>query len=204
MRCNAVHETQKLVSLAQGGDSSALDQLCEVYGERVLRIVRLRMGRELRGKLESMDLVQDTFMEAVKDLGKFEYQNEGDFLRWVSKIAENRIRDNLKRLHADKRDICREVPIDRHLSKTGDSPSRTPEPIRTTTPSVIMSISEELDRLENAMDLLKPEYREMIVLNQIEGLSFREMGDRLGKSPDAIRMQIARAMASLASAFERV
>jgi RNA polymerase sigma-70 factor (ECF subfamily) len=162
------------------------------------------MGRELRGKLESMDLVQDTFIEAVKDLGKFEYQNEGDFLRWMSKIAENRIRDNLKRLHADKRDIDREVPIDHHSPKTGNTPTRTPEPIRTTTPSVIMSIGEELDRLENAMDILKPEYREVIVLNQIEGLSLKEIGDRLGKSPDAIRMQVARAMASLASAFERV
>jgi RNA polymerase sigma-70 factor (ECF subfamily) len=162
------------------------------------------MGGELRGKLESMDLVQDTFIEAVKDLGKFEYQNEGDFLRWMSKIAENRIRDNLKRFHADKRDIGREVPVDHHLPKTDDNPTRTPEPIRTTTPSVIMSIGEELDRLENAMDLLKPEYREVIVLSQIEGLSFKEIGDRLGTSPDAIRMRIARAMASLASAFERV
>ena len=204
MRRATVRKTQELVALAQGGDNSALDQLCRVYGERVRRIVRLRMGAELRGKLESIDLVQDAFLAAVKDLGNFEYRDEGDFLRWMSKIAENRIRDNLKRLHADKRDIRREVPIDHRVPTAGDNRPRMPEPIRTTTPSVIISVSEELDKLENAMNLLKPEYREVIVLNQIEGLSLKKIGDRLSKSPDAVRMLVARAMASLASAFERV
>ena len=204
MRHTTVHKTQELVSLAQDGDSSALDQLCRVYSERVLRIVRFRMGTELRGKLESMDLVQDAFVAAVKDLGQFEYRDEGDFLRWMSKIAENKIRDNLKRLHADKRDIRREVPIDHRVPTAGDNCPRMPEPIRTTTPSVIFSVSEELDKLENAMNLLKPKYREVIVLNQIEGLSLKKIGDRLSKSPDAVRMLVSRAMASLTSTFERV
>ena len=204
MRRASIRRTQELVALAQGGDNSALDQLCKVYAERVQRIVRFRMGTELRGKMESMDLVQDVFVAAVKDLGSFEYRDEGDFLRWMSKIAENRIRDNLKRLHADKRDIRREVPIDHREPTTGDSCPQMHEPIRNTTPSVIFSVSEELDKLENAMNLLKPEYREVIVLNQIEGFSLKQIGDRLSKSPDAVRMLVARAMASLASAFERV
>jgi RNA polymerase sigma-70 factor (ECF subfamily) len=162
------------------------------------------MGRELRGRLESMDLVQDAFVAAVKDLGNFEYRDEGDFLRWMSKIAENRIRDNLRRLHADKRDIRREVPADDPMPQAGDRSARAPEPIRTTTPSVIISISEELDKLENAMNLLKPEHRDVIVLTQIEGLSHKEIGDRLAKSPDAVRMLVARAMAALTGAFEKV
>jgi RNA polymerase sigma-70 factor (ECF subfamily) len=199
-----IRKTQELVILAQGGDHSAMNQLCRVYGERVQRMVRFRMGRELRDKLESMDLVQDAFVAAVKDLGDFKYENEGDFLRWMSKIAENRIRDHIKRLHADKRDIRREVALNDRISPAGDGSARTPEPIRMTTPSVIMGISEELDRLENAMNLLKPEYREVIVLAQIEGLSHKEMGARLNKSPDAARMLLARAMAALTSAFERV
>jgi RNA polymerase sigma-70 factor (ECF subfamily) len=162
------------------------------------------MGTELRGKLESMDLVQDAFVAAVKDLDNFEYRDEGDFLRWMSKIAENRIRDNLKRLHADKRDIRREVPVDHRVPTEGDDCPRMPEPLRNTTPSVIISVREELDKLEDAMNLLKPQYREVIVLNQIEGLSLKEIGDRLSKSPDAVRMLVARAMAALAGAFEKV
>ena len=112
------HKTQQLVSLAKQGDRSALDQLCGVYGERVLRIIRLRMGSELRSKLESMDLVQDVLMCTLKDLGDFTYTNEGDFLRWLGKIAENRIRDNLDKLHAGKRDIHNETPLYNDTSRS--------------------------------------------------------------------------------------
>ena len=51
-------KTRELVALAKDGDESALGQLCRVYGPRVRWIVRLRMGKELRSKLDSMDLVE--------------------------------------------------------------------------------------------------------------------------------------------------
>ena len=87
MRHTIDDKTRHLVAMAQDGDESALNRLCKVYGTRVLWIVRLRMGKELRSKLESMDLVQDAFVSALKDLGSFTYRNEGDFLRWLSRIA---------------------------------------------------------------------------------------------------------------------
>ena len=54
------------------------------------------------------------------------------------------------------------------------------------------------------MDRLKPEYREAIILNKIEGLSPKEIGERLTKSPDAVRMLVGRAMAALAGTFEKI
>ena len=198
------YKTQRLVALAKDGDESALEQLCKVYGERVHRIMRLRMGKELRSKLESMDLVQDAFISALRGLEAFTYKNEGDFLRWVAKIAENRLRDNLDKLHADKRDIRKEIPLNSHRPTTQSSFAVSLGPVDSTTPSVIMSRREELDNLEKAIDKLKPEYREVITLTKIEGLSHKEVGDRLGKSPDAVRMLLSRAMAALTSTFEGV
>ena len=194
-------KTQQLVSLAKQGDRSALDQLYGVYGERVLRIIRLRMGSELRSKLESMDLVQDVLMSALGDLGGFTYTNEGDFLRWLGKIAENRIRDNLDKLHAGKRDIRKEIPLNDCASTSRDDPDRIPQPARNTTPSVILSRREDLDKLEKAIDELKPEHREVIVLAKIDGLSYQEIGDRLGKSADAAGHLLLRAMVSLTDTF---
>ncbi len=164
------HKTQILVTLAKGGDNSAQDRLCRAYGERIRRIVRLRMGSELRSKLESMDLVQDVLMSALRDLGDFTYTNEGDFLRWLGKIAENRIRDNLDKLHAGKRDIHKETPLYNDASKSTDDHARVLEPARNTTPSLVLSRREELDKLEKAIDKLKPEYRKVIVLAKIDGL----------------------------------
>jgi RNA polymerase sigma-70 factor (ECF subfamily) len=195
-------KTQHLVALAKDGDESALDRLCKVYGPRVLWLVRLRMGMELRSKLESVDLVQDVLVSALKDLGHFTYKNEGDFVRWLSKIAENRLRDHADRLHANKRDIRKEVRLGSHRAATDDSFAAALEPIDATTPSAIMARREEFDQLAKAIDALKPEYREIIVLTKIEGRSYGEIGDKLGKSADAVRMLFSRAMAALTGAFE--
>jgi RNA polymerase sigma-70 factor (ECF subfamily) len=204
LMCTPSQKTQELVVLAKGGDNSAQDRLCRAYGERVRRIVRLRMGAELRSKLESMDLVQDALMCALRDLGDFTYRNEGDFLCWLTKIAENRLRDNIDKLHTDKRDIRREIRLDDRERTTGRVFVGTPGPIEATTPSVIMSRKEDLDKLEKAIDKLRPEYREVIMLAKIEELSYSQIGDRLGKSTGAVKMLVSRARMALVSAFEGI
>ncbi len=204
MRHTVDDRTRHLVALAQDGGESALNQLCKVYGARVLWIVRLRMGAELRSKLESMDLVQDVLMSALKDLGTFKYKTEGDFLRWLSRIAENRLRNQLQRLHANKRDIRKEVRLNGYRPTVEDSFVAALDAVDTTTPSAIMSKREELDKLAKAIDVLKPEYRQVIVLTKIEGLSYKEIGDRLGKSSEAVRKLVSRALEELISIFENV
>ena len=204
MRDNIANRTQELVALAKDGNDSALNQLCNVYCERVHWIIRLRMGRELRSKLESMDLVQDVLVSALRDLGDFTYKDEGDFLRWLSKIAENRLRDNVDKLHADKRDIRKEIRLNNRRQTAVGAFEGNASPIKATTPSVIMSRKEDLDKLEKAIDKLRPEYREVIILAKIEELSYLQIGDRLGKSIGAVKMLVSRAMMALVIAFESV
>ena len=201
MRDSIMDKTQHLVAMVRGGDESALNQLCKVYGARVHWIIRLRMGKELRSKLESMDLVQDTLIHALSGLDDFTYKNEGDFVRWLSTIAENVLRGNLKKLHAGKRDIRREVPLG-YGPTTGSRLVVNPGPIDATTPSVIMSKKEDLARLEKAIDQLKPEYKKVIILTKIEGFSYKEISVKLGKSNDAVRKLISRAILALANVFE--
>ena len=195
------HKTQQLVALAKEGNEPALNQLCSVYGERVRRIIRLRLNPKLRPKLDSMDVAQDALMLALEGLQDFTYRDEGDFLRWLAKIAENRFRDILDKFHAGKRDIHREMPLRQEGQRTEDGSVGAAGPVRNTTPSVILCKKEALDRLENALDGLKPEYRDVIMLKRIEGLSHTEIAERLGKNPGAVRMLLARAMAALALAY---
>jgi len=201
MRNHLSHKTQDLVNLARKGDRNSLDQLCAIYGERIRRIIRLRMGKELRSRLESMDLVHEALICALRDLKDFTYRDEGDFLRWLSQIAENRIRDNIDKLHADKRDIRKESPLNGFTS-TGTNPlDRIPQFALSTTPSVILSKKEDLDKLEDAIDGLRPEYREVILLAKIEGLTYKEIADRLNKSTDMVGYLLSRAMMILAENF---
>lgn len=197
------YTTQHLVALAKGGDEDAVNQLCSVYGERVRRIIRLRLDRRLRPKLDSVDVVQDALILALDGLDDFTYKNEGDFLRWLSKIAENRLRDIFDRFHADKRDVHKEIPFKKEGRSTEGGSVGAAGPMRTTTPSVIACKKEAMDRLEKALDELKPQYKEIIVLKKIEGLSHAEIADRLGKNTGAVRMLLARAMAALTLTYGR-
>jgi len=196
------HKTQQLVILAKDGDESALNRLCRVYAERVRWMVRLRMSKELRSKFESMDVVQDVLMHALHGLGDFTYTNEGDFVRWLSKITQNALHDNMDKLYADKRDIRKEVRLRSPGPTTGGRFAADLGPFETATPSAIMSKTEDLAKLEKAMDMLKPEHRQVIVLTRIEGLSYDEIGDRLGKSGEAVRKLVSRATTALIDVFE--
>jgi len=199
--CNLGQKTQELVILAKGGDDSALEQLCRVYGERVRRIIRLRMGTDIRPRLDSMDLVQDALVSALGGLKDFTYKNEGDFLRWLSRITQNELRDNLDKIYTDKRDIRKEVRPENYGPTTGGGFVGSPGPIEATTPSVIMSKKEDLDKLEKAIDQLKSDYREVIVLAKIDGLSYKEIANRLGKSIDSVGHLLSRAMVALTEVF---
>ncbi|WP_347275249.1 sigma-70 family RNA polymerase sigma factor [Candidatus Kuenenia sp.] len=194
-------QTLHLVMLAKSGDQPAIEKLYEIYSGRILRIVRMRMGNELRSKMQSMDLVQDVLLSSFRDLKQFTYKNEGDFLRWLSHIAENRIRDKIGEMRAQVRDHRREQPLSSNKQLKDDSSVHTYEPMDSATPSKILSKEEDLDKLEKAMQKLKPKYREVILLTKAEGLSQKQVGEKLGKSPDATRMLLVRALNALNNAF---
>ena len=58
------------------------------------------------------------------------------------------------------------------------------------------------DKLAKAIDALKPHYREVIILTQIEGLSYKQIADKQGKSSEAVRKLVSRAMVALTDVFE--
>ncbi|MBN2588640.1 MAG: sigma-70 family RNA polymerase sigma factor [Sedimentisphaerales bacterium] len=198
--CALDQKTRELVTLAKEGDESALNRLYSTYAERVRWMMRFRMSRELRSKLESMDLVQEVLIHSFGGLKDFTYRDEGDFIRWLSRIAENELRGSLRRMYAEKRNIRKEIRL---INNNPTTVGGTHDPVETTTPSVIMSRKEDLVRLEKAMDKLKPRYREVIVLTKIEGLSYEEVGARLNMSLDAVRMLATRAMVALAATYRK-
>jgi RNA polymerase sigma-70 factor (ECF subfamily) len=197
------HKTQSLVTLAKEGDKLAIEQLCRIYGERVRRIIRLRIDRKLRSKIDSVDVVQDALILAMGGLKDFTYKNEGDFLRWLSKIAENKLHDILDKFYTEKRDIRREISFKKIENNTEEDSFIAAEPLETTTPSVLLFKKEQLDKLERAIDDLKPDYREVIYLSRIERLSTTEIAEKLGKSKGAVAMLLSRALVALTAAYEK-
>ena len=71
--------------------------------------------------------------------------------------------------------------------------------IRSQTSRIVLR--QEMERIERALERINESHRDVIVLRKLQELSFAEIGERLGRSPDACRMQLARAMTALTRAL---
>ncbi|OGQ71237.1 MAG: hypothetical protein A3F82_06505 [Deltaproteobacteria bacterium RIFCSPLOWO2_12_FULL_44_12] len=187
--------TLNLVMRAKAGEDQALNLLLERYLNRILRIVRMKLGPKLRTKMESMDVVQEVMVRAVRGFENFEPKNEAAFLHWISKLVQNEIRDLADYHGAAKRNLTqvtenKDATIESSvLSKiTASSQWR---------PSFQLRLKEEVLELEAAMDQLPEKQRDVVIMRQYEGMSFKEIGQESGCSEDAARMQFARAMDKL-------
>ncbi|MBK8978887.1 MAG: sigma-70 family RNA polymerase sigma factor [Planctomycetes bacterium] len=194
--------TLDLIRAAQGGDDRALDDLCGRYQQRVLEIVRIRMGPRLRREMDSMDLVQETFADAVRGFDRFELQDEASLIRWLRSVVENRIRDAARHHDRDKRARAREVAAD-----AGDSPDGTTPQLadQRTRPLDGLARGERRADLERALDRLGDADRELILLRDYEGHAWAQVAELCGRaSPDAARVAHREALGRLAVELARI
>ncbi len=176
-----------LLERAKAGSADAVNELYERCAGRLLAYIRLRMGRELRARLESRDILQATLLKSVEHLEDFECQHSGSLMAWLAKIAEHEIRDRADYQHRQRRDAAREVRIETDAALPAAARSALSQAI----------LTQEAEQLEAALESLTPAHREMILLRKFEELPFGEIARRLGKSEDACRMLLARAMTAL-------
>ncbi len=184
--------TVELIRRAQGGDQEALNQLLARYQPRILAIVRVRLGSALRAKVESQDLLTEVMAAIWQHLSRFDVEREGAFIGWVSRLVENRIRDQARYWNAKKRH-GREVPLGQEGADREGPEIPAPDP--TSTQELLRQQRWEL--MEQALDRLPTKYREVLLQRELEDLTFREIGDRMDLSEDAVRMLHKRAWKAL-------
>ncbi len=190
--------SRESVERAARGDAEAIRHLLRAHMAGLRAYVRLRMGPELRAKESSADLVQDVLLEALQDLDQVEYRGEAAFKHWLYTRAEHRIVDRARFYKRAKRDAEREVSQD--AASRAEAERELLACYRTfLTPSRHASAREELERAERAFAKLPPDYREVILLARIVGLSPAEIAERTGRSRSAVNTLYSRALARLSS-----
>lgn len=176
--------TERLVERAKSGDRDAFDQLAERFRRRLGSSVEAWSRFQLGPKLDPEDTIQETFIRAHRALPRFEWDGDDSFFRWLCGIA--------KRALAQMAEDARKA---RPPSTAADVPVGTPSP------SQILRRHERFDRLEAAVEKLTPEYRQVVLLSRVEGLSAKEIADRMNRSPNAVRHLIVRALRELRAHF---
>lgn len=187
-------ETVQLLADARQGSAPAVERLFERLAPRLLTLIRLEMGPSLRRRLESRDILQGSLLKAFQHLDQLRGDDGATMMGWLAGIARNEIRDQAEYHHRQRRDAGRELSLD-----GGASPQLATN-LRSASSRLV--VSQELRRLERALESLSPQHREVIVLRRLEELPYPEIGARLGKSADACRMLFARAMAALTLALD--
>jgi len=193
--------TLHLVEQAQAGDRDSLDRLIARYYDRVLRIVRIRLGKKLRRDFESGDILQDAFVVAVKKFDEFEMRDEASFIRWLRTIVEHQITDKADYVDAERRNRAHEVESEGKAGNDGEPVAIEPEAAQTGPLDALVK-REGMEQVERFLAGLDEKYRELILMRDYEGHSWDRIAELCDRpSEDAARMMYRKALLELGMAI---
>jgi RNA polymerase sigma factor (sigma-70 family) len=189
-----------LFDRARDGDREAIAALLERHLPGLRAYVRLKAGPLVRAREATSDLVQSVCRELLVNLDQFEYRGEGPFRHWLYTAALRKIVAKDAFWRAEKRDAARDLP---QPSDPGSDPVLVAGYRSLSSPSQVALAREEIERIEKAFERLTDEQREVILLARVAGLSRREIGESMGKSEEAVRVALHRALARLAALIDQ-
>lgn len=174
----------------------------ERYRPYLTLLARVQVGRRLRGKVDPDDLVQDTYLAAVAGAGRFRGTGEAELIAWLREILSSRVLRLVERYcGAAARDVRREAapPAD---TPSGSSPNGLDAlPADLSTPSRAAQRRERAVAVADALAAIPPEYRDVLVYRNMEGLTFPEIAGRMGRSVGAVTMLWTRAVRQFRTAY---
>ena len=134
----------------------------------------------MQGKLDVADLVQETFLDVHRGIGQFRGGSEAQFLAWLRQILVGILANQVRRYFGTKR---RDVRLERQLQDDLDRSSRHSGAdliAAQSSPSAQASRREQAVLLADAIGELPEDYREVIILRQLEGMSFPQVAETNG------------------------
>lgn len=180
-----------LVDRARVGDAEAFSQLVDRYERKIYRLAK----HITQNDEDAEDVLQETFLKAYSHLDSFEGQSK--FYTWIVRIAVN---ESLMKLRKRKSD--RTVSLD-EPQDTGEETVQREIAVWDEDPEIKYSREELREILDGAVNSLKPSFRTVFVLRDIEELSTEETAEALGISIPAVKSRLLRARLQLREKLTR-
>jgi RNA polymerase sigma-70 factor (ECF subfamily) len=175
---NSVKDDAALVRAAKR-DRSAFAVLYRRYVDQIYRYIYSRVGR----KADAEDLTARVFTQALEGLDG--YREQGEFSAWLFTIARRRVVDHYRRKRPTQ-------PLGEALNIKGDRPNPLAQVVH----------GEQLERLAKLVKALDEEKQEMLRLRFAGDLTYREIGEIMGRSEAAVKMGVHRLLRRLEEAWE--
>jgi RNA polymerase sigma-70 factor (ECF subfamily) len=180
-----------LVTRAKAGDASAFSELVQHYDRRVFRMAK----QITQNDDDAEDVLQEAFLKAYTHLDDF--QGNSKFYTWIVRIAVNEALMKLRKRRSD-----RSVPLDEPID-TGEDEVPREIAVWDENPEETYSREELAELLDQAVQSLKPAYRTVFVLRDIEEMSIEETAEALGLSISAVKSRLLRARLQLREKLTR-
>lgn len=186
------NEEQALVERAKAGDAQAFSRLVDKYERKIFRLAK----HITQNDEDAEDVLQESFLKAYSNLDNFQMQSK--FYTWLVRIAVNEALMKLRKRKSD-----RSVSLDEPHETEEDTVTREIA-VWDDDPEKKFSREELRDILQKAVDQLKPAFRTVFVLRDIEELSTEETAEALGISIPAVKSRLLRARLQLREKLTRL
>ncbi|HWL86101.1 MAG TPA: sigma-70 family RNA polymerase sigma factor [Polyangiaceae bacterium] len=191
-RQKEAEEDKQLIVRAQAGDTAAFRLLVERHQRRAFAIALALV----RDENDARELVQDAFLRVFKSLHSF--QGTSSFFTWLYRIITNLSIDLLRKPGHNK---SSDVDEGRHEEEDQESLFPFVSRVEGTDPVDVVRRREIGARLQEALDALPPYHRGVIVMREVEGLSYEEMAQAMGVSKGTIMSRLFHARQKLQRAL---
>jgi RNA polymerase sigma-70 factor (ECF subfamily) len=181
-------EDAVLIRAFQGGDKAAFDKLVLKHQHKLFNLCYRFLG----DYQEANDSAQETFIKVYRSLKRFRF--ESAFSTWLYRIAVNTSKNRLK--SAEYRRKKKMVPLDNPVS-LGNSSSITDIQDEAHSPAMELEKKENMRLIQEAINALPPEQKEVVALRDIEGFSYEEIVEITGVNPGTVKSRLSRARLDL-------
>lgn len=185
-------EEQELVERLRRREEAAFNAFVLRYQERVFRIL-LRM---LGDRAEAEDLAQEVFISIFKAIESF--RGDSQLSTWVYRVASNHCRNRLKYLARRRQKQMDDFDEDAAFNAQGST-----APDRPGMPDRLLEARQTERLLEEGLSRLDDEQRELVVLREIEHLSYEEIMAITGLPEGTVKSRLHRARTALREHLER-
>jgi RNA polymerase sigma-70 factor, ECF subfamily len=190
-------ETVRLLDRVAAGDKAALDDLLARHRDSLRALVEVRLDPAVRARVDPSDVVQEALADAARRLPDYLKRRPMPFHLWAKKAAYERTLKARRTHRAERRDVGREAARSDHSSVALAHSLICRRP----TPSQAAEGSEAAQRVARALDDLAEADREILLLRQVDDLSYEEIGPLLDIDPAAARQRYGRALIRLERAL---
>jgi RNA polymerase sigma-70 factor (ECF subfamily) len=196
-------EAERLIAGARAGDAATLGRLLELYRNYLRLLARVEIGRQLQGKVDASDVVQEAFLDAHRYFPNFRGTAEPQFVQWLREVLAGTLANQVRRyLGTQARDVRLEVGIAGHLDQSSCALGLIPVDPHSS-PSQQAERGEQALIVAGALARLPEDYQAVLVLRHLEGLTFPQVAERMGRSVDSVEKLWLRGLTRLRQEFGR-